>query len=395
MGHLANLAPIAQRLESRGHTLHLAMRDLSLARFIKHFNVRLWQSPFKNSRAKQAVAEPRTFADILFNCGFGSEDELLGLVRAWQEIFAAVRPDVIVAEHSPSALLAARAMRCPTVLVGTGFCNPPGASPWHDLRPWLNRPALHAAAIEEKVLTHCNAVLEHFHATKLSDLPSLFAAEAVCLQTIPELDPFSRLPTVTYHGAWPHWGGKTPRWPAVSGKRIFCYLKPFPALPQLLSLLAELHQPTIVVCDGIDRKLQQKFTRPWLQFENEPLDMRLATQQCAAAICNANHGTTLALLEAGKPALYLPLHLEQTLTALAVQKLGTGLIASIRRPEQISIRLLKILESQRYTAAATQLKSQWPSRSSEVELMAIVQKIEAISHGARLGSYPTTVDPCR
>jgi hypothetical protein len=44
--------------------------------------------------------------------------------------------------------------------------------------------------------------------------------------------------------------------------------------------------------------------------------------------------------------------------------------------------LIKILESPRFTAAAAQLKSQWPGHSSEVELMAIVQKIEGMAQGA-------------
>lgn len=383
LGHAANLLPIARRLVESDHTVALALRDLSVAgRVFGNLQVGLWQAPFKNSRPKQPVPEPRTFADILFNCGFGDLEELRALVKAWLAIYQAARPDVIVAEHSPSALLAARIARCPVVLLGTGFCSPPATGPWPDLRPWSNRPAPHIPSITAKVLANCNSILQQHGGAPMGELPQLFDLAAVCLQSVPQLDPYTRAVGVTYHSAWPRWGGKTPAWPPGAGKRIFGYLKSFPALPQLLALLAELQLPTIVVCDGIDQNLQKRFARPWLLFENEPLDMQQATQQCSVAICNGNHGTTLALLEAGKPALYLPLHLEQTLTAFAVQKLGAGLMASISRPEQIAVRLMRLLEDRRYAETAQQICMYLQQRDSSAGLEAILHAIHVSAHRA-------------
>jgi UDP:flavonoid glycosyltransferase YjiC (YdhE family) len=183
-------------------------------------------------------------------------------------------------------------------------------------------------------------------------------------------------PQAQYHSAWPYWNAKPPAWPAADGKRVFAYLKSFPTLANVLGILAETRMPTIVIADGIDRPMQRQFARPWLVFENEPVDLVQAMQQCDVAVCNGNHGTTIALLQAGKPALYLPLHLEHTLTSYAVQRAGAGLMATVRRPEQIALRFASVLHDPSIGAAAQRARSWFGDYNQSRSLDEILSRFE-------------------
>jgi UDP:flavonoid glycosyltransferase YjiC (YdhE family) len=66
----------------------------------------------------------------------------------------------------------------------------------------------------------------------------------------------------------------------------------------------------------------------------------------------------MALLGAGKPALYIPLHLEQVLTAHAINQLELGKAASPRKPEQVALRLLELLNNPSILETTTQFARQ-------------------------------------
>lgn len=138
LGHLVRALPLVQRFRQRGYRVSLAARDLSrVARIFGRLEVRCFQAPVKTTRAENRVETPRSFAHILHNGGYGDDVELRGLAEAWWNLFEAVRPGLLLCDHSPTALLAAAGMGFRTATPGTGLCCTPGSDPFPDFRLWL------------------------------------------------------------------------------------------------------------------------------------------------------------------------------------------------------------------------------------------------------------------
>jgi UDP:flavonoid glycosyltransferase YjiC (YdhE family) len=108
------------------------------------------------------------------------------------------------------------------------------------------------------------------------------------------------------------------------------------------------------------------------------LDTSLVAEQCDLAILNAGHGTTAAMLMAGKPVLQLPIHLEQTLNAAATVRLGAGLSAAINRPEEIAVKLMALLCSDIHTEAARRFAERCVGLDPGRQVRNALQRIEAL-----------------
>jgi glycosyltransferase involved in cell wall biosynthesis len=375
VGHLANLLSLARGLCERGHRVVAALRDLSqVHRFSSALPVSFLQAPFKIRPASRAGGEPRTFAHVLEDHGFGDPGELATLVAAWRAIYDAVRPDVIIFDHAPTAILAARGYAVKRAVIGVGFSCPPDECPLPDLRPWLPDESARLREDEDRVVANANHVLDeqrgqsHFRAgPSPSSCPKIGTVPAVPLErlsqlyrevdenfltTWPELDPYPSRKAARYWGPTFLGGGKSPEWPNGAGKRVYAYLKSFRGLPRLLDVLAELRCPTIVYGDGVDGSLRTWRGSPTVRIEKEPLDMHEVARQCDLAILNGTHSSTAAMLLAGKPSLQLPIYLEQGLNALAVARLGAGLCVPPGKPGEFAAALEALLNCPEYTAAA-------------------------------------------
>lgn len=355
LGHIVPYIPLAKRLQALGHEVLFAVRDLKHAEDTlgKH-GIPYVQAPLLLGNPPGWIEHPHIFAQVLANMGYGSVDLLAGLASGWRQLVRHYGPDLILYNHSPTALLATREMDCRKVIIGTGFHMPPDSEAPFILRDLPKPEPDRLAADNALVVDNVNRVLEMFGSAPLERITQLYRADEKVVLSFREMDHYSgrNEGDVRYWGPGSGSGGVPPQWPGVGSKRVFAYLKPFRTLSQLLEGLGRMDASTLIYAPGVDMALKQKYSGTRLSFSNAPLDMHTVSRECDVAITNATHATSTAILQAGKPQLMLPLNIEQFMVSQNVEKLGAGLAAPRLHPEGMLQKLDTLFQDECYRLAA-------------------------------------------
>jgi hypothetical protein len=380
LGHLVRLVPIVNRLRQHGHQIFAAVRDLSrVDGLYAGCGVSFLQAPIKTLK-QPYVKEPRTFAHILCCNGFADEGELRGMSGGWRSLYQLVQPDLIICDHAPTALLAARACDARRVIIGTGFACPPDACPLPDLRPWLPDGANQLVEDEDLVLRNVNAVLDSWRLPPLGRLSQLYGEiDRTFLTTFKELDHYPHRNDPEYYGTWLTPGGDEPRWATVSGPRIFAYLKPFATLPALLEAVRETGCATIVYIDGVASALREKFESPMVSFASERLDLSAVGASCDLAILNGGHNGTCQMLLAGKPIMTVPLNLEQAYNGSSVAKVSAGFGVLPEHPTEFARTLSNLLGTDQYRHGAERFAAKYSDFSPSAEIENISVQLDGLA----------------
>jgi hypothetical protein len=336
-GHMSRFLPLALKLRERGHEVSFVLRDLSNAESILgQHGFPLLQAPIWLAPVPNLPKPPLNYTEILFRCGFLNKPGLTGVIKGWRELYGFVKPDVILADHSPTALLASRGLPFKRCLVGTGFFSPPRVSPFPNMRPWLKIPPERLPDGERSVLETSNGVLAHFGVKPMKALHEIFDVDEDFLCTFPELDHYAnRGPARYWSPVFAKDHGQDLTWPETQGKRVFAYLKPrYRDYEKILALLRQVKGAVIVFSPGISKAMIQKYQSPRMTISTQPVKLSGITGGCDLAICHAGPGTCAAMLLAGVPLLLLPTQLEQYMAASRVVQLGAGVMVSERPPDE-------------------------------------------------------------
>lgn len=330
LGHLGQILPLAIELRARGHDVLFALRDVARADALLRPNgFRCTQAPVWHGRGARDPP-PCSYSEILQHYGYADSAGLLGLVSAWRELYAYVKPGAVVCEYAPTALLASRGLGMTRITYGTGFSSPPRVSPLPNFRTWEDVPADRLAASDRVVLENINLVLRHLHLQPLGDLPELLDAEEDFLCTFSELDHYQTRPNAQY------WGpiylpdeGASAKWPERGNKRVFVYLQPrAAAFEPVAQQLSDLGHSVLWVAPGIRDEIARRFDSPRFTFSRETVRLSGIAAVADAALLHGGHGTTAAMLVGGIPVGLFPQHAEQGIVARNVVTVGAGAVAS-------------------------------------------------------------------
>jgi hypothetical protein len=259
-----------------------------------------------------------SYADVLFRCGFESEDSLRIRVFYWHGLFDDIRPDLLVCDHSPTAVLAA-AGRVPTVHVGSGFANPPIGKPLIALNPGNKTEARER---ENMVMDAIRAVQDSFGVRPPETVSSLFESAEIFACCLPELDPYRSVRDPPAVGPLHALPGFAP----VRGKPfLFGYLNSGDprALP-LAKGLAKAKVQSGLYVRGAPGELAETLRGSSVTLFERPQNLPEALKSASAVLHHGGLSTTETALAAGRPQFLLPRNLEQDLTAKAVEAMGCG-----------------------------------------------------------------------
>lgn len=341
LGHIGCFLPLARALRDRGHQVRWCVTSTASAAKLLAGEFAWLQAPCCPEQPRQGP--PLNYADILLRFGYADSTNLLGLVVAWRELMQATRAQVVLADHAPTAQLAARTLDIPVVLFGSGFYIPPRRIPTPNMRPWIAIPEAQLAGIEAHAVASANAVLGGFGKAPIRGIADLFDVAETTQLGFPELDHYENRGDARYWGNLPDAGvGAPPVWPELPGKRIFAYLRAETRHHEAaLQALQALGQPALVFFPGLAATTRARYSAPHIVFADGPIDLARAGREADAALTYASLATTTRFLLAGKPVLLLPGHLEQFLMARRVEQMGAGLLVD---PEKSANDMLQKMQ---------------------------------------------------
>ncbi len=367
-GHVTQIAEVARPLAKRKAELFFALQNPGLIRpFAEGFDYKVLQAPYYpvRSAAGKKRGPALIYPDDLRPCGYDSPADLAGLILAWRSLFDLVKPDILVTQAAPTALLAARGYKFKKVAFGGGYNVPPRSSPMPLMRYWEKIDAETIKKREEFVLGNVNQALSIAGLPKLKKFSDTLETDAEFLTTFAELDHYpdragSGKDKPKYYGPFYTLGsGAAVNWAKGKNKRIFAYIRPearsfLPCLAAL-SRLPEDHD-VIVSAPGIPPKAKEKLDKPHVRIIDGAVRLDKIIKGCDLGISHASSGISAAFALNGVPQLLLPGHIEQMMFAKAIgrTKSGRGLVGAVG-PQQVSGLIGRMLGDESFNDAAKAL----------------------------------------
>ena len=383
-GHLARLLPVAQALKARGHTVAFAVRDLLGAEAIlAPHQIRTFQAPLWIGHVTN-LPEPISYPEMLMRFGFLNARALTGICRAWRNLVDLLRPDLLVLDHAPTALLATRGLALPRINFGDGFCIPPSARPVPHFRWWQRENLVRLQDSEQHAVAAANQVLQTLDAPPLIGMADLQQCDDTLFCTFRELDHYPERAVADYLGPVYALGqGATRPWPGgEGGPRLFAYLKAgYPALEAVLTALQGSGARVLVHIPGAARQTMTRFSSATMAFSADPLSMAQMAAECDMALCHGGAGTTAAMLLAGKPLLLFPMHMEQTMTSRRLAALGVAVPVPSDAMNQLPRLLKKVLADTALATAAQAFAQAHAGYDQHATVATAADRCEALLRG--------------
>lgn len=337
LSHVSRLVAIGNKLLEQGHCIYVVVHDVTYLQWFDH-RFKVLPSPSQSLLRHDPVRKQRVggYSDHLSRLGFNSITSLTALLRAWDDIFYLVKPDLLIADQAPLASLAARGV-IPCLQVSDAFNIVPITSSLPRLRPDV------APITRDEVLLE-NILFVQSKRSKplLHHLSEVNAGKARFICHLPELDPYQAfrkdeycgslvaLPTSKSNHAQP---------------QFFAYLTiNYPGLEDLLVKIAHSsfegslfipHAPT-----ALKLFLQQAGKKV---FDHLP-SIKEIVHQHNVIIHHGGLGLAQLALHAGIAQIVLPINLETDLTAYRLQEQQVAArIDNTQQPYDMAEEIVMIL----------------------------------------------------
>lgn len=344
LGHIAGFSPLAKALLKEGYVVSIVSKNVSsAAKVFTGLPIKVYQSPlYRNISNKLDVTY--SYSEILIDLGYKSIQELEPLVSAWKNIFTLLKPDLVIADHSPTALLACRILDIKKITIGTGFFSPPKETPLPLFVGTNLQNQDRLVQHEKQVLDVINHVLKNAMACQLKHLFQIFEVEDNFLCTFKELDHYPQRNPTEYWG--PRFNteiGEDIIWPEGKGAKVFAYIKENTAnFEQLFNALLNGKKNVLMYIPEASNKIKGAcLSHKNIQLLDAPANMQQVLEQADLIVCHAGHGVVSAGLMSGKRLLLIPTQLEQSMLTylLAKRRLVTAV-----NPQQPNVNYARAIE---------------------------------------------------
>jgi len=248
-------------------------------------------------------------------------------------MLATLDADLVITDHSPTALLAAKLLMTPCVMIGTGYTVPPCSTPVASILPWKNtgedavniNSRLHAE--DHKLMKTVNASIKalNFDKVELSKAQDIYSHAAQWIMSIPEIDHYGRRDGPYVVRGFKKKRAQVPVWPSTTGEKIFVSMNAQARhLDTLLSQLKERGDPVLAIVPNATKAQIKELSGGNILMQRQPVDMPAVYEQCRIFVNDCSHDQVYELISAGIPPILLPSDAESVLLAYRVAKCKLG-----------------------------------------------------------------------
>ncbi len=327
LGHLSNVVTLSRQLCGQGHEVIFALNELSqLEKFSLPEGMTVVPAP-ASRRSPGRDFKTVCVSSILLNRGYSGVGTLSAMLRCWQGLYSLVKADLFIFDYAPTAMLAARPLTTPKVLLGADFYNLSPGHPNRQLAPWIPDAEQILRHHEARVVGVINAVSDYFGFSKLKYLGDLFATDLALLSTLPEIDDYPRdSQAVKYLSVGnPQAGLLKPHWCNNGKPKVLAYLKAANKQTKfVLEALLSAEADVMCFCAGLNQSDAETYQQAGLKLFTSPIAVSELLSEAQVIVCHAGKGMISESLRQGIPLMLLPGQLEQhrNATAVAEKKLG-------------------------------------------------------------------------
>jgi UDP:flavonoid glycosyltransferase YjiC (YdhE family) len=327
-GHITGFARLGQLFRARGYEVIVVLRNLHYAELLGD-GISCVQAPIPSN--VPPASQSYSYTGILAQIGYLDPLVLTDYLSAWSQLLAQLKADLVVADHAPTPMLAARARAIPVAVIGTGFVIPPYEHQFPLFDSTLQEPD---AELDQKVLQSINHAMAVLGASELQNLGEIFAGAETFVCSLPELDHYG------FRADTDYWGplfsddlGLEPMWPSATAAhslganaavpKIFAYLTPKLAhLQQAVAALAQLPGVKLVHIPGVSLEQIQAWSTATLSIEPQPVNMRSLLAAADMVVSQGGMGVTSLCALAAMRHVIIPTQMEQSMLARRLVSMG-------------------------------------------------------------------------
>ena len=332
LGHVMGFRALATGLLAQNINVSIVGRNLaSVQQVLSDLDITYYQSPISLTERHQRLKATYSYSDIIYDLGYESDQSLLGLAKGWSNLFDLIKPDMVICDHSPTALLVCKCLDIPSCTFGNGFFLPPDS----------NGPVLFQSTdtsitqgVNQRylaVIESINLVLKEYGKDSIQELYDLFRPSTHFLCTFTEIDHYQRTGDKQYYGPRNTTDAGISVKLKPSQKVVFAYLQPRTRLLEpVINSLTKLSINSVLYIPKLPGELASKLRKSKnIQLYDRPVNISQIFAHTALLINNASHGLVGEAMLWGKPNVLLPSQLEQNLLAqkTSKQKLSIALNA--------------------------------------------------------------------
>lgn len=324
-GHLTTIAEVGQALLRQHFKIAAIVPARTPGRnILEPLGFEVFDAPEHDAPLRNLPISINYAANLLRN-GYWHAETVSRRLSDWRGLLDRLRPDLLISEHAPVALLASRDASYLKAAAGNGFTLPPLTRPMPSLQPWFPSTESRLAREEEKLVNVLNAALTKAGLRPLNSVAALFEGVERFLCIDPELDHYPTREHEHFLGAIESPSGLPISIIDLSNAPVFVYLSAHNRfLKPLLMALRRRDIPTLAYIANGQKLADLEPAGSSIRYLTHLVDLPEIAAHCRLAVI---HGGTLSaslFLKHGVKLLICPQDLEKALLGWRIKERKLG-----------------------------------------------------------------------